>query len=166
VRNRVFTLVAVLACAAGMSAWAAARQPQQPNTPMSLEEVLKTYRTDLQNSRASVINRNVILTPEQAAKFWPVFERYQKEQSAIMDEQMRGIQSYIAGIETLDDSAALAFMQAHLDRDANMAALRRQWLSEFQSVLPAKLAVRVMQIDRRISLAQQTEFTTQIPLVQ
>ena len=165
-RHRVSSLIAVVICAAGMSGWAAAQQARPAEAPVSLEEVIRTYRTDLQNSRASIIAKSVVLTPEQAARFWPVFERYQKEQSAIMDEQMRGIQAYIAGIETMDDAGALAFMQAHLDRDASMASLRRHWLSEFQSVLPTKLAVRVMQIDRRISLAQQTEFTTQIPLVQ
>ena len=42
--------------------------------------------------------------------------------------------------------------------------MRRRWLSEFQQVIPIKQAVRVMQIDRRISLAHQTEFTAQIPL--
>jgi hypothetical protein len=145
---------------------AAAQQARRVDTSMSLEEVISAYRTDLQANRASVIGKNITLTPEQAERFWPMFERYQKEQSAIMDEQMRGIQAYIAGIETMDDGAALALMQAHLDRDANMAALRRQWLSEFLSVLPTKQAVRVMQIDRRISLAQQTEFSAQIPLVQ
>ena len=163
-RNRLVTLVAVVACAAAVSA--ATRQARRADPSMSLEEVITAYRTDLQANRASLIGKNVTLTADQAAKFWPMFERYQLEQSAIMEEQMRGIQAYIAGIQTMDDAAALALMQAHLDRDANMAALRRHWLSEFLLVLPAKQAVRVIQIDRRISLAQQTEFSAQIPLVQ
>ena len=164
VRDRLFTLVAVLACAAALSA--ATQQTRRVDPSMSLEEAITAYRTDLQANRASVIGKNVALTPDQAAKFWPMFERYMKEQSAIMDEQMRGIQTYIANLDSMDDGAALALMQAHLDRDANMAALRRHWLTEFLTVLPAKQAVRVMQIDRRISLAQQTEFSAQIPLVQ
>ena len=163
-RNRVFILVAALAGAATLSA--AAQQARRVNTPMSVDEVLTAYRADLQANRASIISKNVTLTADQAAKFWPMFERYQKEQSAIMDEQLRSIQLYVLNFETLDDGAALALMQAHLDRDASMVALRRQWLSEFLSVLPAKQAARVVQIDRRISLAQQTEISAQIPLVQ
>ena len=61
--------------------------------------------------------------------------------------------------------SALALMQAHFTRDAKMNALRQKWLGEFQKVLPAKLAVRAMQIDRRLSLAAQTEVTSRIPLV-
>jgi hypothetical protein len=53
---------------------------------------------------------------------------------------------------------------AHFDRDAKMNALRQRWLGEFQKVLPTKLVVRVMQIDRRLSLLAQFRVTTRIPL--
>ena len=46
-----------------------------------------------------------------------------------------------------------------------MNALRQQWLGEFQKVLPGRLAARVIQVDRRISLAQQMEISSQIPLI-
>jgi hypothetical protein len=46
-----------------------------------------------------------------------------------------------------------------------MVALRQRRLPEFQKVLPTKLAARAMQIDRRLSLAHQMEFSSQIPLI-
>lgn len=45
-----------------------------------------------------------------------------------------------------------------------MNTLRRKWLPDFQKVVGARLAVRVMQIDRRISLAHQLYFAARIPL--
>jgi hypothetical protein len=45
-----------------------------------------------------------------------------------------------------------------------MDALRQKWLDEFRKVLPTKLAVRAMQIDRRLSLAAQMEVVSRIPL--
>jgi hypothetical protein len=112
-----------------------------------------------------MIAKNVTLSSEQAAKFWPVFEQYQKEQSAIMEAQMKGIQEYVDRSLQLDDAGAIGLMNAHLERDARMAMLRQRWLGEFQKVLPTKLAVLVMQIDRRISLVHQLEFASRIPLV-
>ena len=109
--------------------------------------------------------KNMTLTAEQAAKFWPLFDKYQKEQNVIMDAQLKGIQKYVEQADSLTDAGALALMQAHLDRDAKMNTLRRKWLGEFQKVLPAKVAVRAMQIDRRLSLAAQMEVASQIPLV-
>jgi len=141
---------------------------QTANVPVAqatVDEVLKVVRADLQMDRSDIIAKNVTLTSEQAAKFRPVFDKYQKEQNAIMDEQMRGIQRFVDGYATMDDATALALMQAHFDRDTRMNALRQQYLAEFQTVLPIRIAARVMQIDRRLSLVHQMEFASRIPLI-
>jgi Spy/CpxP family protein refolding chaperone len=152
---------------------AASGQAQAPTKPASatsptgptVDEALKAVREDLQGSRADIMAKNLTLTSAQAAKFWPAFEQYQKEQNVIMDAQLKGIQKYVENADNLDDAGALALMRAHLDRDAKMNALRQKWLAQFQKVLPTKLAVRAMQIDRRLSLAAQMEVASQIPLV-
>jgi Spy/CpxP family protein refolding chaperone len=163
-----FTLV-VGVCAFTMSAivWTAAQQPRQVNTSTTtVDEVLTAVRTGLQSSRSDIMAKNLTLTAEQAAKFWPMFDAYQKEQNVIMDEQLRGIQRYIESFESMDDAAALGLMNAHLDRDTQMVALRRKWLGEFQKTLGTKLAVRMMQIDRRLSLVHQLQFVSKIPLAE
>ena len=72
----------------------ASRQAQPASThSVNVEEAMKAFRADLQASRADIIAKNVQLTAEQAAKFWPLFERYQKEQSAIIDGQLKGFSS-------------------------------------------------------------------------
>lgn len=155
--------VVLIVCFVAVSALA---QPASTaTTKPTVDDVLKELRTEMQSSRADLMAKNMSLTAEQAAKFWPVFEAYQKEQNAIMDEHLRGIQNYWENVDTLDDAAALSFMKAHLDRDAKMTALRQKWLGEFQKVLPTKLAVRAMQIDRRLSLMTQMEIAARIPLV-
>jgi Spy/CpxP family protein refolding chaperone len=131
----------------------------------SVEDAIKSFRADMQTTRADVLAKNLTLSADQAAKFWPVFEKYQKEQNAIMDAQLKSIHKYVEGYNTLDDAGALAMINAHLERDTKMTALRRQWLAEFQKVLPTKLAVRAMEIDRRLSLAAQMEVASELPLV-
>jgi hypothetical protein len=59
----------------------------------------------------------------------------------------------------------MALISAHLDRDAKMTALRQHWLGEFQKVVPANVAARAMQIDRRLAMLAQVEISSQIPLV-
>ena len=126
-----------------------------PPTSTSIDEVLVAVREDLQADRADVMSKSLSLTADQAAKFWPVYNAYQKEQNVIMDEQLKGVQRYIESSDRLDDAGALALMTAHLDRDAKMAALRQKALGDFQRVVGAKLAARALQIDRRLSLLYQ-----------
>jgi Spy/CpxP family protein refolding chaperone len=157
----------------GVSAFVgtAGAQTPQPiaavNAPVkvNVEEVLKSMRADMQTARADVMAKNLTLNAEQASKFWPVFNQYQKEQNVIMDEQLKGIQKYAETYQTLDAAGAMALITAHLDRDAKMTALRLHWLGEFQKVVPANIAARAMQIDRRLSMLAQLELSSQIPLV-
>jgi Spy/CpxP family protein refolding chaperone len=158
----------LVACFAAASAQA--QTPAQPastttETGAKVDDVIQSMRLDLQSSRADIMAKNMTLTAEQAAKFWPVFNAYQKEQNGIIEGQLRDIKKYVESYDTLSDAGALALMQAHFTRDTKMNALRQKWLGEFQKVLPTKLAVRAMQIDRRLSLAAQTEVTSRIPLV-
>lgn len=142
-----------------------AQTPPPKAAEPSLDEILKTFRADMQSARADVLAKNMTLTAEQAAKFWPMFEKYQQEQNVIMDDQLKTIQKFITDYDKLDDAGALALINGHFDRDARMNSLRKKWLPEFQKVLGTKLAVRAMEIDRRLSLAAQFETVSRIPLV-
>jgi Spy/CpxP family protein refolding chaperone len=137
-----------------------------PASPASVDSVINNFRAEMQKSRADIMAKNLTLSAEQAAKFWPVFDKYQKEQNAIMGAHLKDVAKYAENYKTLDDAAAVAFINAHLDRDAKMTALRKKWLPEFQKVLPTKLAVRAIQIDRRLSLMAQMDLASQLPLVQ
>jgi len=132
----------------------------------SIDDVLQAVRGDLLDNHADIMAKNLTLTSDQAAKFWPMFATYQKEQSVILDSQLKGIQQFIEKFDTLDDAGAMTLIKAHFGRDSEMVTLRAKWMGEFQKVLGTRLAVRAMQIDRRVSLAQQFQLSTKIPLAQ
>src|SRR5262245_3495536 len=98
-------MVAISVVGASVFVWAGSGQlkPASATTP-TVEEVLKAVRADLQSSRADLMAKNMTLTAAEAAKFWPVFDAYQKEQNVIMDEQMKGLQEYADAFERLDDA--------------------------------------------------------------
>ena len=144
-----------------------AAQQAQPVclTPAATDEKEVALRSDMQASRADIMAKNLTMTAEQAAKFWPIFEAYRKEQNAIMDDQAKGVQRYVESFETLDDAGALALIKVHLDRDDRMNVLRQKVLLDLQRAVGTKLAARAVQIDRRFSLVCQLEISSKIPLV-
>jgi len=163
-RTPLTFIVALCLFTASAVAWQA--RPAQPPAQASIDDVLQAVRGDLIDNHADVLAKNMTLTSEQAAKFWPMYATYQKEQGVILDSQLKGIQGFIEKFDTLDDATAMKLIKSHFDRDSDMARLRDKWLGDFQKVLGTKLAVRAMQIDRRVSLAQQFQLTTKIPLAQ
>jgi Spy/CpxP family protein refolding chaperone len=153
-------LIAVLAYAA----------PQTPSLAglalkSNPEEAAKIYRSDLQAERTDLMAKNLTLTTDQAAKFWPAYAKFQAEQAVIIDQQIKIVQKYVDVYSNLDDSTALSLANEVLDKDQQMTVLRKKWLGEFRKILPPRLAARVIQIDRRLGLTSQLAFAAQLPLI-
>lgn len=136
-----------------------------PVSAADAEKALAEYRSEMQAKRADIMAKGLTLSAEQASKFWPMFEKYQKEQNVIIDAQIKAVQRYAASYDKLSDTDALAFVKALLDRDDQMQALRSKWLVTFQTAVPPRTAARVIQIDRRLSQLAQAQLSAQIPLV-
>ena len=158
-KNKVFVLLAIVAA---LPAWSADAPPAAPPTP---EQIVQQFRDDLQSQRADVMAKGLTLTADQAAKFWPLYEQYQKEQSVIVDAQLTAIQKYAATYSTLSDADALAYVKALLDRDSKILQLRMSWLEKFQKVVPVKIASRAIQIERRLGLVTQIKLSQQVALI-
>jgi hypothetical protein len=150
---------------AGVSGVAAQQAQPVGTKPAAVDDLLAAVRADLLASRRDTMAKNLTMTADQAAKFWPIYEKYEKEMTVIMEDHLKGVQRYIEAIDTLDDAGALALIKAHLDRDERMNAMRQKALVELQRAVGTKLAVRAVQIDRRLSLVYQLEVASKIPLV-
>ena len=149
----------------GVSGHAAQQAQAGSTTPAAIDEMLAAVRSDMLASRADVIKKKLTMTDEQAAKFWPVYDAYQKEHGTVIEDQLKGVERYVEAFDTLDDAGALALIKAHLDRDERMNVLRQKVLLDLQRAVGTKLAARAVQIDRRLSLAHQLEIVSKIPLI-
>jgi Spy/CpxP family protein refolding chaperone len=163
-RKYVLALIAfafaVPAFAADAPADQAAAAPAQ--TP---EQIVDQFRSDMQAKRADIMAKNMTLTADQAAKFWPLYQQFQNEQDAIIDEQGKAVLALADRFATLTDADSLAFINAQLDRDERMHALRVKWLAKFQTILTGGLAARAIQIDRRLGQIGQVLLSSQLPLL-
>jgi len=146
---------------------APAAAPAATPTPAETQATaVKALEKQAMAEKADIIAKNMGLNAEQAATFWPVYQKYQDGFSALFAQQLELISKYAASYEKLDDAGAVALMNGQLDRDTKVAAYRTTWFPEFQKVLPGKLATKFMQIDRRLSLLTQLAIASQVPVVQ
>ena len=127
--------------------------------------MMAQFRTDLQAKSADVMAKGLTLSADQAAKFWPMFEQFQKEQAALVDAQLKATQKYADAFQNLGDADAMAYINALLDRDLKMQQLRVSWLKKFQTIVPTKIAARAIQIDRRLGFVTQVGISAQVPLI-
>jgi hypothetical protein len=153
--------LALITLAMSAPAWTA----EPPAAAPTQEQVIAEFTKDLQAKRADIMAKGMTLSAEQAAKFWPLYEQYQQEQDAIVNGQISATEAYADRFATLTDADALNYVNALLERDGKMHDLRVKWLAKFQTVVPAKIAARAIQLDRRVSQVMQVKVSSQIPLV-
>ena len=159
-------LMAFSFVAAAAQAQSSAQQVSAtPASPASVDSVINNFRAEMQKSRADIMAKNLTLTADQAAKFWPAYSKFQAEQATIVDAQLAAMQKYVTSFGSIDDAKALEYTNANLARDQQMFELRSKWLKEFQKILPARIAARVIQIDRRLGIAHQLFLSSQLPLI-
>lgn len=154
----------------GLALPALAADPAKPQAAAAQqtpdeEKVVAEFRKELAAKRADVMAKGLTLTAEQAAKFWPMFETFQKEQDVIVNEQIGFTEKYAQNFQNLGEKDALTYVNALLDRDQKMHDLRVKWLAKFQTVIPAAMAARAIQLDRRLGNVMQVQLSQRIPLV-
>jgi Spy/CpxP family protein refolding chaperone len=163
------TFLAALATAVSFSAWAAdppaKAQPAAAQPAPTEEQVVAGFRNELMARRADVMAKGLTLTAEQAAKFWPMFEQFQKEQDLVVQEQIKATDDYARSYENLSDANALAYVNMLLTRDKKMYDLRVKWLGKFKEILPPAMAARAIQLDRRLGNVTQVQLSQRIPLI-
>ena len=158
------TFLAALATAVSMSAWAADPPATAQSAPTE-EQVVEGFRNELMARRADVMAKGLTLTSEQAAKFWPLFEQFQKEQDLVVQEQIKATDEYAKNYEHLTDEGALAYLNMLLTRDKKMYDMRVKWLVKFKEVIPPTMAARAIQLDRRLGNVTQVQLSQRIPLI-
>lgn len=143
----------------------AAAEPATGTKAAEEGQSLTEFRDDLQAIETDVISKAVSLTAEEATKFWPVFQSFQSEQKAIIDDQIAALRQYASDFATLTDDQAVAYVNALLERDQRIHDLRVKYLAEYSKILPAGKAARIIHISRRLGLASQAKLASEIPLV-
>lgn len=158
--NLKLLAASVITAAFTIPAWSA-----EPAATASQEQAVAQFRTDLMADRADVMAKGLKLSADQAAKFWPLFEAFQKEQAAVVDAQVKALKDYADNFSKLSDEGALTYVNSLLDRDQSMHDLRVKWLKKFQAAVPAKTAATAIQLDRRLGAITQVQLSSQIPLI-
>jgi hypothetical protein len=130
-----------------------------------IDQDIDLLRKDIRSQKKQLIAANVPLTDAEAQKFWPVYDQYTAELVAIHNDKYQLIKEYAQSYNTMTDAQADDWAQRLLKQDANVAALRQKYWSNFRQVLPAKKAALYEQIERRAQMLIDLQISSQVPLI-
>jgi len=167
----LFVLVLASALLVGSaSMFAQAAQPAaqsgasaQPNNVR--DQDIEMLRANLRQQRKEIMAQNMTLTPDEATKFWPIFDQYRKEAVKPNDLRWEVIKEYADNYNTMTEEQAQDYIKRANDVDAQLLALRMRYVPIFEKVISAKKTALWYQIDRRIDLLINLQLSAIIPMV-
>jgi len=142
---------------------AAQSDRSEPNTID--DEDVQLLRQNLRQQRKEIVAANIALSPDQAAKFWPIFDEYRKEAIKPNDERWALIQGYVANYDTMTEAQAQDYMTRSTAVEHQLLDLRMKYVPIFEKVISAKQTALFYQIDHRVDLLINLQLASQIPMV-
>jgi hypothetical protein len=116
-------------------------------------------------NKKALVAANLPLTGDEAAKFWPVYERYQTEMNAVQDRLVRIVEQYTSTFKTMSDDDARKLASDYLAVESDRAKVRASYLEPFSKVLPGRKLVRLFQIENKMDAVQRYELAEVIPVI-
>jgi len=170
-------LVALLALSTPLALAPRIAAGQQQNRPVgqtssvaqpvsATEADVHMLRADIRAKRKQVTAENMSLTPDEATKFWPLYDQYIKETIRINDVRWAMMKDYAASYKTMTDAQAADHAKRSIAVDKEFIALRESYLPKFEQLVGSKKAVQWYQIDRRLELLIGIQLASLIPVVE
>jgi hypothetical protein len=130
--------------------------------PSNLAMLLDTIRTN----RRALVAVNLNLSPQEAEKFWPLYDRYQEQLNPVGDRLAALVQDYITHFRDLSDEKALQLVQDYLAVEADRIRIRREFIGEFAKILPGRTVARFFQIENKMDAVIRYDLASTIPVVE
>ncbi len=157
-------LAAVPVCA--QSAQSSQSAPAASAPPSSASDSdLQMLRQNIQAQRKQITAANLPLTPDEATKFWPIYDQYRQEASKNGDERWMLIKDYATNYSTMTDAQAQEYIKREAANEQKVITLRMKYVPMFEKVISPKKTALFCQIDHRVDLMIQLQLASQIPMV-
>jgi len=127
---------------------------------------LDILRDTIRANRKALVAANLTLSDDEAARFWPLYDRYQTELNAVQDRGVKIIEDYSASFKNLSDEKAMKLAGDWLAAEADRVKIRQTYLDQFAKVLPGRKVVRFYQIENKMDAVLRYELAAEIPVVQ
>ena len=156
-----FTALAVLAA---LLCWQPTALAQVNEKFSDMSDEIAAARSVAQSDRKSIVDAAMGLTPQESTAFWPVYNKYREEVTAVNDKLLKVVTDYAAQRDTLTDSQANKLLTDYLAFEQNHLDLRKKYLKQFSAAIPMTKVARFYQIENKLDALQRMGIASEIPL--
>ena len=160
--NKLLTTAVLLAVACSL----VHAQDKKQSEGAYLDAYIEMARSDLKTQKTALIAQAVPLTDSESAVFWPLYRKYDLDFNRLSDERVAIIKDYAANYTGMSEAKAKELADRTLAWEQKRVELKKKYFAEFNKVLPAVKAARIMQVETRINILIDLQIASGVPLME
>ena len=135
-----------------------AQQPSQPTTPPASATPVTPPAPPAQHKKEKVeamriafLTQKLDLTPEEAQKFWPVYNEFHKKQDELRKKRKEETKAAKQNIDSLTDKQVESLVDGEIAFKQKNIDLEKEYHSKFKSVLPIKKVAKLYHAEEQFT---------------
>lgn len=115
--------------------------------------------------RKFFVASNMGLTEAEGEAFWPVYEAYVQDLQKLGAKGAYIVDDFARNYQDMTDAKAKDLLDEFMAYEAELLALRQDYLPKFRQTIPEKMVTRYYQIENKIRAIVTYELAGRIPLM-
>lgn len=172
IRNTL-VVVGLGALALGFMQFRSLAQVPVPETPASvvapydIDAYVQSWREELRDGKAGVINDVMRLSEQEDDVFWEIYQQYEEEYFALGERRLETARMLVRAMRdgTLDEPTATRLAAESLDQREELIALLRTYHTRLSTELSPVRAAQFLQIESRVQTVIDLLVAAEMPLI-
>jgi hypothetical protein len=131
----------------------------------NMQEYIALLRSDVRQQKAEIMGSVMVLSAQDAAKFWPIYSDYDTRLTKLNDQRVENIKEYARTYDQMTDSKADELIQKSMAYQKQRAELLAQTYDKVKQALGAVTAARFAQVEHQLLLVIDLQIASSLPIV-
>lgn len=116
-----------------------------------LRERFQQKKDQVKAMKIAFITSELSLTPDEAAKFWPLFNEFEEKQKAIRQDKIKNYVDRSQGSDKLTEKEAQNLLNQMETAEEELHQLRKKFVANLKGVLPATKILKLKKAEEEFS---------------
>ena len=131
----------------------------------NLDVYINLLRSDVRQQKAEIMGAVMLLSADDAAKFWPIYSEYDAELTKLNDRRVANIKEYADNYDEMTDAKADELIQKSLAFQKERSELLAKTYEQVKQSLGAITAARFVQVEHQLILIIDLQIVSRLPVV-
>ena len=135
-----------------------------PSFADDLDQYIQLLKTDLKADARDYISKGMVtFTPEEAKRFWPIYDSYMAERGKFLDARLALIMQYADNYDKMTDAMAQEMLNRRFQQLKLKNELDEKYRPQFATALSPRRLVRFYQIQQELEVMIELKAISTVP---